>query len=91
MTTDTLNAVLLGALAMSSWVAGLFFMRFWRASRDRLFVYLATCFWLLALNWLSLALVPSVRETQHEMFLLRLLAFGILIVGILDKNRRSPR
>ncbi len=91
MTTNTLNLVLLGALTMSAWVAGLFFLRFWHASRDRFFISLAISFWLLALNWLALALVPSVRETEHEVFLLRLLAFGLIIVGVIDKNRRSRR
>ncbi|HUM13118.1 MAG TPA: DUF5985 family protein [Myxococcaceae bacterium] len=89
MKTATLNPVLLGALAMASGVSGLFFLRFWRTSRERLFVFFALAFWLLGLNWLSLALVRLERESQHEIYLLRLVAFGLIIVGVVDKNRRA--
>jgi uncharacterized membrane protein len=84
-----MNQLLWGALAMSGWVAGLFFLRFWRAGRDRLFLFFFLAFWTLALNWLALALVPSVSETRHQLYTLRLLAFFLIIVGVLDKNGRS--
>lgn len=84
-----MNQILWGALAMSGWVAGLFFLKFWRVTRDRLFFFFFLAFSMLALNWLGLALVPSVAETRHQVFILRLLAFVIIIVGVVDKNRRS--
>jgi hypothetical protein len=91
MNTDALNLVLQGALALSAWVAGLFFLRFWRSSGDRLFAYFCTAFWLLALNWLGLGLVHWLPETRHQVFLVRLLAFVLIIVAIVDKNRRANR
>lgn len=84
-----MNEFLWGALAMSGWLAGLFFLKFWRVTRDRLFVLFFLAFWMLALNWLVLALIPSVPETRHQVFILRLSAFVLIIVGIVDKNRRS--
>jgi len=84
-----MNQLLYGALAMAAWLAGLFFLRFWRVTRDRLFVFFVLAFWLLALNWLGLGLVPSTLEARHEVYLLRLLAFGLISAGVLDKNRRS--
>jgi Family of unknown function (DUF5985) len=81
--------ILNGALAMSSWVAGLFFLRFWKSSGDRLFVYFCIAFWLLALNWLGLAVIHSVPETRHQVFFLRILAFVLIIIGIVDKNHRA--
>ncbi|HEY6728058.1 MAG TPA: DUF5985 family protein [Polyangiaceae bacterium] len=89
MTANEALLVLHGALALAAWVAGLFFLRFWRLSHDRLFVYFCAAFWLLAVNWLSLAAIPWVPETRHQAFIARLLAFTLIIIGIVDKNRRS--
>ena len=81
--------LLWGALTMACWVAGLFFLRYWRLTHDRLFVFFVLAFWLLSLNWLGLALLSGAPETRHQVSLLRLLAFSLLIVGIVDKNRRQ--
>ena len=89
MTTSEMNLVLLGALALAGWVVGLFFLRFWRLSRDRLFIFFCAAFWLLAINWLSLAVIHWVLETRHQAFIVRLLAFVLIIIGVIDKNRRS--
>lgn len=84
-----MNQLLWGALAACSWVIGLFFLRFWRLNRDRLFLFFFVAFWALSLNWLWLALVPAVPETRHYGYLLRLLAFALISFAIVDKNRRS--
>lgn len=84
-----MNEFIWGALAMASWVAGLCFLRFWTRTKDRLFAYFAAAFWLLMLNWVGLAAVPPLDESRHEVFLLRLAAFVLIAIGIIDKNRRS--
>jgi hypothetical protein len=84
-----MNTFLWGALAMSSAVAGLFFLKFWKESRDRLFVFFVLAFWAMALNWALLALVQQPTETRHWVYMLRLFAFVLIIVGIIDKNRRA--
>jgi hypothetical protein len=84
-----MNEFLWGALAISAWVVGLVFLRFWKLSRDRLFLCFFLAFWTLALNWLWLGMVPLVDETRHYVFGVRLVAFLIIIAGIIDKNRRS--
>ena len=89
MNVSEVNLVLHGALSVSAWVAGLFFLRFWASSRDRLFLYFCVAFWLLGLNWLGVALIPWVPETRHQVFVVRLLAFVLIIVGVVEKNRRS--
>ena len=88
---DTLIQFIRGALAALSWVAGLFFLRFWHATRDRLFLYFVLAFWALAVNWLWLTLANPSVETRHYVFLIRLIAFAAIIVGILDKNRTGAR
>ena len=91
MTIPTLRVFLWGALAMASLVAGLGFLRLGRISRDRLFYAFTASFWLMAGNWIGLALVPWVPETRHHVYVLRLLAFVVLAAGIIDKNRRAGR
>ena len=45
-----------GAVAAAFVVAGLFFLRFWKRTRDGLFVAFALAFWLLGLTQALLAL-----------------------------------
>lgn len=76
-----------GMLVMGATIAALFFVRCWRRSGDRLFLYFTGCFGLLAVNWFMLALIPS-DEQRAPHFAIRIAAFGLLITGILDKNWR---
>jgi hypothetical protein len=78
-----------GALTMANWTIALFFLRFWRTSRDRLFGGFAAAFAVLGLNWLFLALFEPSKESQHYLYLVRLVAFLLLIGSVVDKNR-SP-
>jgi hypothetical protein len=80
-------AFLNGGTAMASIVAGILFLAYWRDSRDRLFVYFALAFWILALNWIFVALAAPAAEQRHWFYALRLLAFALITVGIFDKNR----
>jgi hypothetical protein len=84
-----MNAFVWGALTLASSLAGLFFLRFWRTSRDRLFVFFAAAFWVLALNWLTLGVANTTFEHLHYVYSLRLVAFVLIIAGIVDKNRRG--
>jgi hypothetical protein len=78
-----------GAIVMASATIGLFFLRFWRRTHDRLFLFFAVTFWLLGADWLALTLAPHDDAHPHTwLFLLRLTAFVVLLVGIWDKNRR---
>lgn len=76
-----------GGTAVGCWAVGLFFLQFWRTSRDRLFLYFAGAFWLLALNWLILAVANPPDEARHWVYAMRIVAFLVLIAGILDKNK----
>ena len=76
----------LGALVMGCSVAGLFFLRFWRKTRDRLFAIFAGAFWLLGANWFALAFT-EVDEVKTWLYAVRLLAFILILFAIIDKNR----
>lgn len=80
--------VLSGMLVALDAVAGLFFLKFWRASRDRLFALFGAAFLILGIQRLVLAATRAVFEEQAIFYSLRLLAFVIIIVAIVDKNRR---
>lgn len=89
--SELANQFLRGALAFGCWVAGVFFLRFWRHTRDRLFIYFVLAFWVLGAHWVALALVNPGMESRHYLMVVRLVAFVLLIVGIVDKNRRTSR
>lgn len=82
---------LMGMLGATTLTVGLFFMRYWRASRDRLFVYFSLAFAVMSLSWIALAIASVTFEGRHLIYLLRLLAFVLIIIGIVDKNRRVGR
>jgi len=84
------NQFLWGALTMASTTAALFFLRFFASTRDRFFLIFAGAFGVLTLNWAGLALINPMSESRNYLYVVRLLAFVLFIVGIIDKNRRPP-
>lgn len=76
---------------LSSWAVGVFFLRFWKLSKDRFFLFLFLAFWVMALNWIGLLATQEPTETRHYVNALRLLAFVLIFVGIIDKNRRGSK
>ena len=73
--------------ATCAWACGVFMFRFWRDSRDRLFAFFGTAFWLLGTSWLLLALFDPEDESQPYVYFIRLVAFLLIIVATIDKNR----
>lgn len=88
---DALSSVVSGFLVAGYAVAGLFFLRFWRDTRDRLFGIFAAAFWLLAAQRLALALSADPTGDQLLLYGIRLLAFVLILIAIVDKNRGSGR
>jgi Family of unknown function (DUF5985) len=80
-----------GAIAMGYFVAGLFFLRFLMRTRETLFAVFACAFWLLAANQTLVALAGVPREEQSWIYLLRLAAFVLIIIGIVAKNMRGSQ
>ena len=85
---NALNGVVSGALMMGYAVAALFFLRFWNASRDRLFGMFSLAFLLLAIQRFAITMTRETMEDQTVFYLLRLAAFVVILVAIVDKNRR---
>jgi len=83
-----LNHFLSGFTVCGCWGAAVFFLRYWRDTRDRLFLLFAIGMFVLSLNWVALEIVQPVAETRHLFYVIRLVAFACIIAGVWDKNRR---
>ena len=86
-----MNLFLLGAIAMGSAVAALLFLRFWRQTRDRLFLYFSASFLLEAVNRTLFAWNGAHSEEATLYYLVRLLAYGLILWAIIEKNLRRHR
>lgn len=71
-----------GAIAMGLLIGAGFFVRFWRETHDRLFVFFAVAFLMMAINR------SLVTEDTLWPFALRLVAYTIILIAIVDKNLR---
>ena len=89
MSAEALSVFLYGASAVAAATAGLFFLRFWRDTRDRFFAFFALAFWAFAFNSVGLAVTRSLDEARTYFYLVRLVAFLLIIWAVVDKNR-SP-
>jgi hypothetical protein len=78
-----------GALTMASLVAALFFFRFRRDTGENLFGMFGAAFAVLALHWLLLGFLSVESEHVPFAYLLRLLAFLLILLGIWQKNRHT--
>ena len=78
-----------GAITLGFLVAGLFFLRFWRRTRDGLFLAFAIAFALLGMGQAIQALANITQEERSYIFLIRLAAFTLILVAIVRKNRST--
>ncbi len=78
-----------GAITFGFVVAGLFFLRFWKRTRESLFVAFAFAFWLLGLNQALLTFTDIPVEERSWLYLLRLAAFTLILISIWRKNRKG--
>jgi len=87
------NAILVdflsGAVTLGFLVAAAFFLRFWRRTRDRLFLAFAAAFMLLAINQALAAFLGAGDERTPYTYVLRVLGFVLILFAILDKNLSS--
>lgn len=83
----SINEMLLGAIAASSIIAALFFFRYWRTSRDRLFLFFALSFSIEGVSRAVLGLTGGIGEDRPTYYLIRLATYGLILLAILDKNR----
>jgi len=85
------HGMLQGALAMGTFVIAVIFLRYWRDGGDRFFLYFALSFFVQAVNRVALALSASPQEGTPWQYGVRLLAYLLILVAIIDKNRPPGR
>jgi len=88
MNGDLYIGFLIGIIFTTSLVAGLFFLKFWRDTKDLLFLAFAAAFLIEALNRLRFLFAEHPNEGNPSIYLVRLLAFMLIVAAILYKNRR---
>ena len=87
-----LRQFLNGAITFGFLVAAVFFLRFWRRSAERLFAMFAAAFFVLAVERVILTVVNPENEFRPYVYIVRLMAFVLIIIAIVDKNRGTkPR
>jgi len=82
-----MNNILLGAIVTVSVIVALFFLRFWRSSGDRFFLFFALSFLLDGVDrlWVASAFVSA--EDTPAYYVVRLFSYALILYAIIDKNR----
>jgi hypothetical protein len=91
---DVVVASLGGAVTLGYLVAVVFFLKFWRKTRDRLFLAFGAAFVLLSVNKILAMAIDAGDENVAYAYILRVLGFLLILVAIADKNfsvRRSSK
>jgi uncharacterized membrane protein len=86
-----INGFLLGVIATASIIAGVFFLKFWKQTKDLLFLAFAIAFTIEGLNRTAMLLLKQPNEGRLWVYLVRFFAFLLIVGGIVSKNRQSRR
>ena len=81
-----IEGFLLGIIVTASVTAGLFFLKFWRQTRDLLFLAFGVAFLVEGVNRAAFLYVDRPNEGSAPIYVVRLLAFALILAGILHKR-----
>lgn len=82
-----IEGFLLGVVVTCSLVAAGFFARFWRATRDLLFLGFAVAFLLEGLNRLAFLFLDNPHAGDATVYVIRLVSYLLILGSIAYKNR----
>jgi uncharacterized membrane protein HdeD (DUF308 family) len=77
---------LLGVIATCSLAAGVFFLKFWKRTRDSLFLTFGIAFIIEGLNRGAFMLLDRPNEGSPIIYIIRLGVFLLILGAILKKN-----
>jgi hypothetical protein len=83
-----LDGFLLGVIVTASLTAAAFFFKFWRQTRDPLFLAFGAAFLIEGLNRMAYLFLEHPNEGRPAIYLVRLCAYLLIAVAILAKNRQ---
>ena len=78
--------MLIGAIAMACFVASLFFLRFWKDTKDRFFLFFAISFFIEGITRIILGSNFYSSEEEPLFYITRLIAFLVILFAVIDKN-----
>ena len=81
-----IHSFLIGIIATLSLTAGIFFLKFWRETRDSFFLAFAASFIIEGLNRVTFLFVARPNEGNPAIYLIRLMASLLILFAILRKN-----
>ena len=81
-----MNDILVGAIAMASLVISMVFTRYWRNTGDRFFLYFALSFAIEGAHRIYSSMAQTMDEQSALHYLIRLVAYGLILWAILEKN-----
>jgi uncharacterized membrane protein HdeD (DUF308 family) len=76
-----------GMLVLGYAACALFFLRYWTTTRERLFLWFALAFFILASQRLALVVAQHWTEQATWPYVLRVAAYLLILAAIIDKNR----
>jgi uncharacterized membrane protein HdeD (DUF308 family) len=83
-----MNDMMVGAITLANFLIGLFFLRFWRGTRDSFFLYFALAFAIEGINRLISGVTQTFYENAPLFYVIRLLSYSLIVIAIWQKNRR---
>ncbi|MBC7982264.1 MAG: hypothetical protein H7Y02_00260 [Candidatus Obscuribacterales bacterium] len=82
-----IDGFLLGVIVTVSLTASAFFLKFWRQTRDQLFLAFAASFCIEGINRVGFLFLERPNEGDPLLYIVRLCAYSIIVVAIINKNR----
>jgi hypothetical protein len=81
-----IEGFLLGIIVTASFVAAGFFWKFWRQTRDMLFLAFSAAFLVEGINRTSFLFIEFPNEGSPAIYVVRLVAFLLILAAIIRKN-----
>lgn len=88
--TPMTEGFLLGAISTASFAAGMFFLKFWRRTRDLLFLAFGVAFIVEGFDRISPLFLPHPNNVGVWYYVVRILAYLLILAAILKKNYGQP-
>jgi hypothetical protein len=84
-----IDGFLLGVIATASVISGLYFLKFWKSTRDSFFLAFGFSFIIEGLNRAALIFFERPNEASAITYLVRLFSFLLILFAIVRKNYES--
>jgi hypothetical protein len=82
-----IDGFLLGVIVMASLVVSAFFFKFWRQTRDLLFLCFSASFLIEGVNRCAFLFLDRPNEGDTVLYSVRLFAYSLIVIGIVHKTR----